>query len=234
MSILKSIAKGPLESWTMGRPDVVRKAVQSAWRELKTAGSARRWKRKFSRFQGQKNLKLNIGSGPKVKEGWVNIDLLDHPEIYKFDLRFGLPFDDNSCTFVFNEHVLEHLEYVDGLFFLKEAYRVLQPGGALKIILPDFEAIFAAYLKKDRDYFDLVSDSRLVRGLDKEDRTMIDFVGYAVYQYGEHRALYDEEKLLHILKKVGFRSVERSTFDPATDSGSTLRTKYSLYIQAVK
>lgn len=218
----------------MGRPDVVRNAVHSAWRELKTAGSARRWKRKFSRFHGQKDLKLNIGSGPKIKEGWVNIDLLDHPGIYKFDLRFGLPFEDNSCSFIFNEHVLEHLEYADGFHFLEESCRVLQPGGTLKIILPDFESIFSAYLRKDRDYFDLVNDSRLVRGLAKEDRTIIDFVGYAVYQYGEHRALYDEEKLLHILRKVGFKTAGRSSFDPATDSGSALRTKYSLYVNAVK
>ena len=44
-----------------------------------------------------------------------------------------LPFDDSSFDRVFSGDVIEHVDYEDGIRMLKEAYRVLRPGGFLLV-----------------------------------------------------------------------------------------------------
>ena len=169
-----------------------------------------------------------------MKTGWVNIDFIDLPGVFKYDVRYGLPFQDGSCSYVFHEHVLEHLEYAEGIFFLNESFRALRPGGTLRVVLPDFQSILVAYARRDTGYFDLLKDLRLVDGMKPGDKTLIDFISYSVYQYGEHKSLWDEEKLTVLLKKAGFSSVARSSFKPETDSDYPARMRYSLYMEAAK
>ena len=45
--------------------------------------------------------KLNLGCGPKVKPGWLNIDA--HPDAdFALDLRESLPFADESCEMIYS------------------------------------------------------------------------------------------------------------------------------------
>lgn len=51
-----------------------------------------------------------------------------------------LPFADNSVQYVYSEHMLEHLlPSGGGLMFLREAWRVLAPGGVLRLVTPDLD-----------------------------------------------------------------------------------------------
>ena len=84
-------------------------------------------------------LKLNIGSGGKPSEGWVNID--SEPMVGA-DLCFDIgldtwPFPDNSVSLAKALHVLEHVPR-PGPFFhaMKELYRVCQPGARVKVAIP--------------------------------------------------------------------------------------------------
>ena len=47
--------------------------------------------------------------------------------------------------------------------------------------------------------------------------TRIDALNYVAYMDGEHKYMFDQENLLHILKAKGFERVEQRTFDPLTD-----------------
>jgi predicted SAM-dependent methyltransferase len=91
--------------------------------------------------------KLNLGCGDNVLEGWLNSDILDigHDKIF-VDAREAFPFPNNTFRFVYSEHLLEHLDYGDGLNFLKECHRVLQPGGVLRISTPDLGFLVDFYL----------------------------------------------------------------------------------------
>ena len=63
------------------------------------------------------------------------------------DLSKGIPFGNETVDVVYNSHMLEHLDrdIADG--FLKEALRVLKPGGIHRIVVPDLESLCRDYLK---------------------------------------------------------------------------------------
>lgn len=75
-------------------------------------------------------LRLNLGCGRDIREGWVNIDCAPAPgvdHVTDFDSKPVLPFDDDSVTRSEGSHVIEHLR--DPLPFMEELWRVTRPGG---------------------------------------------------------------------------------------------------------
>ncbi len=79
----------------------------------------------------------------------MNIDIVPAGTgVIAHDLRLGIPLEDNSCDVVYHSHVLEHLRRPHAIQFLRECYRVLKPGGVLRIAIPDLERICRAYLEK--------------------------------------------------------------------------------------
>ncbi len=90
---------------------------------------------------------LNLGCGSSFHADWVNIDFIDHGgKVLAYDLRLGIPFSDNSFDVVYHSHVLEHMNKTWGEFFLAECYRVLRPGGLLRVVVPDLENITRTYI----------------------------------------------------------------------------------------
>lgn len=92
---------------------------------------------------------LNLGCGERVHPDWVNIDLVARqPGIIACDLTNGIPVGSESADAVYHVAVLEHLRRSDAAKFLKEIYRVLKPGGIVRIGVPDLEKICRTYLEK--------------------------------------------------------------------------------------
>ncbi|MGI0492178.1 class I SAM-dependent methyltransferase [Alkalinema pantanalense CENA528] len=90
---------------------------------------------------------VNIGCGQTFHPDWVNLDLMPSAaEVRSFDIRRGLPFADRTCDVCYSSHVLEHLQPVQASFLITEAFRVLKPGGILRIVVPDLEQIARLYL----------------------------------------------------------------------------------------
>lgn len=81
-------------------------------------------------------VKLNLGCGKDILEGWINCDYLPGDGVDKvFDLMQGIPMPDNSVDYILASHVLEHIH----LWHLKpmsEIHRVLKPGGIVEIRVP--------------------------------------------------------------------------------------------------
>jgi predicted SAM-dependent methyltransferase len=48
-----------------------------------------------------------------------------------------LPFDDGAFSFIFSEHFFEHLFLDEAGGLLKECFRVIAPGGCLRVVVPD-------------------------------------------------------------------------------------------------
>ncbi|WP_038029196.1 class I SAM-dependent methyltransferase [Thermonema rossianum] len=91
---------------------------------------------------------LNLGCGYRYHPDWVNIDFVSTgPGVLAHDLRKGIPFPDNHFDVVYHSHVLEHFPKEEAAGFLRECYRVLKPGGILRVAVPDLEQIVREYLR---------------------------------------------------------------------------------------
>jgi SAM-dependent methyltransferase len=111
--------------------------------------------------------RLNLGCGHNAVDGWDNYDrspmmimrklpllrtvLLkakvlhaEHmnlwPEsIIRRDLSKPLPYADGTAEAVYSSHMLEHLYLDDARALLAECFRVLRPGGIIRLAVPDGE-----------------------------------------------------------------------------------------------
>lgn len=75
--------------------------------------------------------RLHFGCGPnRLPAPWENFDR-------DVNIAQPLPFEDSSAAFIFAEHVIEHVPFLEGMGFLRECLRVLVPGGVLRFAFPD-------------------------------------------------------------------------------------------------
>ena len=58
----------------------------------------------------------------------------------------GIPATSASVDIVYHSHLLEHLYMEEGEDLIRECFRVLKPGGILRIVVPDLERICRDYL----------------------------------------------------------------------------------------
>jgi predicted SAM-dependent methyltransferase len=170
--------------------------------------------------------RLHLGCASTVLPGWVNIDLFGRlPADVSLDVTKPLPFGDASIEVVFTEHMVEHLTYEEALRLARECARVLQPGGVVRVVVPDFGRYVRSYLGDD-DVIDTMQSGRLTR-----------LVGLASTVYGSsHRSIWDAETLIAVLECAGLSARVSSFGDsrirPCPDSPA--RAIESLYVEAVK
>jgi predicted SAM-dependent methyltransferase len=88
-------------------------------------------------------MKLNLGCGTNHLNGWHNHDR-------DVDITKPLPFPTESATHIFIEHCVEHVSYHEAVRFFNEAFRVLRPGGVLRVTVPSIERVA---LSENVDYF---------------------------------------------------------------------------------
>lgn len=81
----------------------------------------------------------------------------------------GLPYADNSFDVIYTKSFLEHFYYPE--HFMKEALRVLKPGGLMLNLVPDWEANYRKYFDDytHRTPFTSVSlrDIQMIHGFEK-------------------------------------------------------------------
>ena len=83
-------------------------------------------------------MKLNIGCGKSVLDGFDGVDSIDNGQRFVCDVRNGLPFADNSIEGVVSSHFVEHLTGLERISFFNELYRVMKVGAPALIITPDY------------------------------------------------------------------------------------------------
>lgn len=90
---------------------------------------------------------LNLGCGHRYHPAWVNVDFrVTGPGVIAHDLNYPVPFADNSFDVVYHSHLLEHFPKRYAPLFLQECFRVLKPGGIIRVAVPDLEQITRLYL----------------------------------------------------------------------------------------
>ena len=91
-------------------------------------------------------VKLLLGAGKDRKDDWLTVDKLTHlkPDVAWDLTRAPWPWEKNSVERAEADNLIEHVGWgPDGedllMVFMNEAHRVIQPGGALWIRVPDFK-----------------------------------------------------------------------------------------------
>ena len=151
-------------------------------------------------------IKLHIGCGTLYKENWINIDNNSDNNIEQLDINHdlskGLPFDNETIDFIYNEHFIEHLSKDEGLQFLYECHRVLKIGGVIRISCPDLDSIIDGYVNnnwreqswvKKYNYEWIESDCQMLN------------LNLNESPWG-HKYVYNSKELIISLEKVGFNS----------------------------
>lgn len=116
--------------------------------------------------------KLQIGTGGNELTGWLNTDLEPvGPNTIYLDATDRFPFHDQVFDYIYSEHMIEHIPYPGGLSMLRECFRVLRPGGRLRIATPDMQKIAGlsaltlnedqkAYIRWSVDHLGLYADEK--------------------------------------------------------------------------
>lgn len=91
---------------------------------------------------------LNVGCGSKFHKDWTNVDMASNsPYVKAYNILIKIPYPDNCFDGVYHSQVLEHIPKANAFEFMKECYRVLKPGGVLRVVCPDLENICKEYLR---------------------------------------------------------------------------------------
>lgn len=179
---------------------------------------------------------LNIGSGPAVAPGWISIDgswqarfagrpmaarvvsLLTGRQVGHWpagirclDIRRGLPFTDNSASVVYSSHTIEHLFRDEAGAFLRDARRVLVPGGICRIVVPDMRSMVQWYVERNGSppaNGEAPRSDRLMEMLGVSSPSAPPRSILGVYRrltdFDRHKWMYDEPGLIALFREAGF------------------------------
>jgi SAM-dependent methyltransferase len=194
--------------------------------------------------------RLHLGCGPHVVDGWLNIDgswsawFARHQRIARLlaalhivpkrlvksfypgtirihDLRKPLTFvPDASCEAVYASHVLEHMLFPDAQQVLRESFRVLEPGGVARFVVPDLRAIVLEYIGQGTiadehgEIGDLIGADRFsARFLNASTAPPDGSLMYRAYtaltNFHLHKWMYDAESLGRHMQHAGFIDIQR-------------------------
>ena len=162
--------------------------------------------------------KLQLGAGSSELPDWLNTDRdPGTPRAVYLDATHRFPLPDDSFDYVLTEHQIEHLSYRNGLFMLRECFRVLRPWGRIRIATPDLTTIAglaASELNDDERGYVRWAIQTFVPDAPSELPAFA--INNAFRNWG-HRFLYDEATLSHALRCAGFTDIRRHQVGESDD-----------------
>lgn len=135
-------------------------------------------------------LKLNLGCGEDIREGYENIDIRDIPGCIKADVR-NLPY--NNVDEILASDIYEHISHRESLDLLKHWYDILKPGGFLVLRAPCLDTI-VEYLLNTEDILQIEEGIRMIFGGQE-------------YKENSHFTICQSALMLDYLKRVGFVNI---------------------------
>jgi len=149
--------------------------------------------------------KLQIATSNNLLPGWLNTDIfLNQDTVVYLDATRRFPFDDNTFDYVMAEHMIEHVEYREAQVMLRECFRVLKPGGRVRVATPDLRFLLALYSREKTDFQRHYIEWAVARFLPEVRACKDVFVINNFFHAWGHRFLYDQETLYYALSTSGF------------------------------
>ena len=180
------------------------------------------------------NVLLNVGCGPNTFDNFINLDYIWGPKI---DICWDItdkpyPIKEGTLDCVFTEHCLEHIPFEKCEKNLSEFYRMLKPGGTVRIVVPDGEIYLDIYQKRkqgEKIYMPYEQEGNYPTPMSRIN---------GIFRNHGHLFIYDFETFNYLLKKVGFKDIKKESFaqgrDPSLLIDMQWRSNESLYVEASK
>lgn len=170
--------------------------------------------------------RLHIG-GAVARDGWEVLDVRAAPHVNHVGDALDLSrFGDGTFAELYASHVLEHFDYKDQLHAaLAEWHRVLQPGGVLRLSVPDIDIL--AHLLLQRHQLDVNQRFQVMRMI---------FGGHT-HDHDYHRVGLNQDFMSAFLDRAGFERLQRVSrhgLFPDTSDTVVLGTPISLNLNAYK
>jgi predicted SAM-dependent methyltransferase len=218
-----------------------------------------------------KKIRLNLGCGAIRPEGWVNADSsfnallqrlpiggkrlakLFNPIEYSsnnvvyMDVNKPWKYRNESVDIVYASHLFEHLTLKTADLFLRESFRVLKPGGVIRLVVPDLYQICRRYVNEfeDPEVTDPTVYILWAMNLHKEaqypkegffNRLINEFRGYP----HQHKFMYDAKSLALRLSNAGFKDINMGHYgfskyiSEINDVEGVSESYLSAYVEAIK
>ena len=114
-----------------------------------------------------------------------------------------IPCANNSVAAVYSSHMIEHLDRDEARAFLKEVWRVLEPGGTVRLAAPDLSRLVQIYVAGgDADSFVSGTHMGLQRPIGLRS-----WLKWVLIGPRHHLWMYDGKSLSHLLHEAGFAEV---------------------------
>ncbi|MGN9908694.1 class I SAM-dependent methyltransferase [Phytohabitans sp. LJ34] len=156
------------------------------------------------------DLRLALGSGSTVPDGWYGLDLRRRgPRVRRADLLLGIPAATGTVAAVLAEHFFEHLYLDDVPGMLAECRRVLRAGGVIRVVSPDARQVARLLQLGPAAESDpmVVADSVVHRWNDDGFR-WARYINRMSHQWGQHRSLLTPDMVIRMLSAAGFDGIE--------------------------
>lgn len=195
--------------------------------------------------------KYNLGCGTALYEDYLNVGYwtqLQSGVIYKdlngtsntfmlnHDLNNGTPANDNTLDVVYHSHMLEHLTFSEGISFIKECFRVLRPGGIMRLLVPDLELWAKAYLSKDKHFL-----GEYQKTLDSNTYFTPGAIFMGMLHNHGHKMGYDFETVFWLLQESGFVDIQKTLYSASAlteisiiEPRNPLKSMESLCVECTK
>ena len=166
----------------------------------------------FSEYEPSK---LQLGAGTNNLQGWFNTDYFPRNNIFFLDVTKAFPILPDTFDFVFSEHHIEHISYNNAIKMLKEIFRILKPGGYIRVSTPNLKQYLSSYfddthLKAEKEQFvkDWIYSGfyNAVNYIPVDNYYDAHFVNDIFLNYAHH-FIYDFQAMVSILENTGFVNV---------------------------
>ena len=160
---------------------------------------------------------VNIGCGTTWHPAWTNLDVRPlSPQVRLWDVSHGLPFGSEQVDACYASHILEHLTREQARAMLVESFRVLRPGGIIRLAVPDLEAIVREYLhvveRADKGEQTAIEQYEWIT-LELLDQLVRDKSGGEMEHYLRSKALDNTE---YVIARIGPEATNYMSFQSRT------------------
>jgi predicted SAM-dependent methyltransferase len=154
------------------------------------------------------------------------------------DVTKGLKYPDHSASYVYTSHMIEHVSRWRALELLRECFRVLSPGGVVRVLTPDLERWVEDYAQGDTSNAATRADAFMAKlwVYSEQPGTLVQRFVRRNMSGAIHQWLYDFESLSALLGEAGFADVTRWTYRDGTvpDLDQLEHHREGLHVEATR